>query len=68
VLVPEHPFFLSPDFTELLVAALPMTRTDHRVSTFCGSDPRSENADIRPDVPGGRVRQMGRQISREHTT
>ena len=28
---------------------------------FSGSVPRSENAGIRPDVPGGRVRQMPRR-------
>jgi len=42
-----------------------MTRTPRRVSTIFGSVPRSENADIRPDVPGGRVRQMRWQTSRD---
>ena len=41
-----------------------MTRTPHRVSTLHGSVPRSENAGIRPDVPGGRVRRVPWHISR----
>ena len=63
----EHPFFLGP-------RAIPSRNTE---ATSCcapdhappvGSVPRSENADIRADVPGGRVRRMMRQDSRASKT
>ena len=38
------------------------------MGTTIGSVPRSENADIRADVPGGRVRRMMRQDSRASKT
>ena len=41
-----------------------MTRTPASRVELHGSVPRSENAGIRPDVPGGRVRRVPRHISR----
>ena len=58
MLVPEHLFFITRFHQLSLVAALPMTRTEHRVSTFCGASTK-RNADIRPDVPGGRCARWG---------
>ncbi len=58
----EHPIFLSAVF-QISQLLLP---PPHRAP---GASPRSEVADTRADVPGGRVRRVVRQDTRAiHTT
>jgi hypothetical protein len=57
----EHPLFLSTRFSSIELLLLPGAAERAPTTPPTEASPRSEIADTRADVPGGRVRRVVRQ-------